>query len=273
MTGDRGVYVRSHILPRFIADKALDKAARIQFGLGGRPTLTFNSWFDSELTTRVGEDRLAKIDDLAARMFQSHGLSWRHFPVTAKATRVTVSPELEMIEIEEGDWRPLRLFLHSLLWRAAASSRFEFAEINLPTDELEHLRKIVAGEVFAEDSDFPSVLLLLTEKGRPQVHTPLAQVIDMSEPNKVAGTELPNQPIFRFFLDGLVVHMGRRSQDEGLLKGWGGRIVGQSSKLTIIGRPYEGSSQQANLDKLEAELFRDYPEQAGQIFSTLDKIE
>lgn len=46
----------------------------------------------------------------------------------------------------------LRLFFLSLLWRAAASTRGEFAAITLPPDDLEHLRRIVLGvEVPAPD--------------------------------------------------------------------------------------------------------------------------
>lgn len=260
--------MRSHILPRFIADKALDKVARFQFGQDARPKLAYNSWYDPELTTETGEIRLRNIDTAAAKIFRKLGLSWRHFPLTDQASRTSFG-EFEIIKITDVDTKTLRMFLLSLLWRAAASTRFEFAEIFLETEALERLRRIVNGEIQPDDSDFPAVLVLLTTRGEHQIHGPLAQTLSMSEANKAAGTDLPDIPIFRFFLDGLVVHMGRRPHDNELLGGWSDRVVGQSDNLTLIGRSYEGSSQQVNLAHLQMELEATYPEEADRIYRAL----
>ncbi|MEO9337347.1 hypothetical protein ABFT80_07925 [Mesorhizobium sp. SB112] len=271
LTGHVGPFAQSHLIPRFLADKALGQAHRIQFGFGSKPQLKFNSWVDGRICTAVGEARLRDIDTAAAKIIRQHGLTWRHYPLSNKAERHNFGDEFELITIPDVDTSALRLFFLSLLWRSAISTRFEFAEIFLDAVSNEHLRKIVAGEEKPADSDWPVVLVALTEAGEPQVHTPLAQVINTPEHE---GTKYPDIPIFRFFLDGLIVHMGRKFGDVELLDAWSPkRVVGLDSSLILIGRPYEGSAQKSNLTYLQNKLHREYPEDAARIYSTLWKID
>jgi hypothetical protein len=272
LTGIKGPMVKSHIIPRFLADKALGQAHRIQFGDDARPQLLFNSWADNAIVVAQGEKRLADIDTAAAKIFRILGLSWRHFPLTDDAERAGIGAfesELVTIPITAEDAAALRLFFLSVLWRCAVSSRVEFAEIFLGEAATEKLRKIVLGIEQPSDSDFPSVLVLLTSQGEPQVHSPLAQTIDM----KALGFDLPNVPIFRFFFDGLIVHMGRQLDDKNLLDAWGPRVVGTQPKLILIGRPYDGSSQEVNLNHLKRTLLEDHLEQAIRIYRTLWEID
>ncbi|PWB84497.1 MAG: hypothetical protein C3F11_00975 [Methylocystaceae bacterium] len=255
-----------------MADKALGQAHRIQFGEDARPQLLFNSWADNTIVVAQGEKRLADIDTAAARIFRNLGLSWRHFPLTADAKRAQVGAfesELVTIPVKVEDAAALRLFFLSVLWRCAVSSRVEFAEIFLDEAATEKLRRIILGIEQPSDSDFPSVLVLLTSQGEPQVHSPLAQTIDM----KALGFDLPNVPIFRFFFDGLIVHMGRQLDDKGLLEAWGPRVVGTRPELILIGRPYDGSSQEINLNHLKRTLLEEHPEQAIRIYRTLWEID
>lgn len=272
LTGLDGPLVKSHIIPRFLADKALGQAHRIQFGEDGRPRLLFNSWADNTIVGAQGEKRLADIDTAAARIFRDLGLSWRHFPLTADAKRAQIGAfdsELITIPVAVEDAAALRLFFLSVLWRCAVSSRVEFAEIFLTEPTSEKLGRIILGTEQPSDSDFPSVLVLLTSQGEPQVHAPLAQTIDMT----TLGFDLPNVPIFRFFFDGLIVHMGRQLNDKGLLEAWKPRVVGTKPELVLIGRSYEGSSQEINLNHLKRTLLDEHPEQAVRIYRTLGEID
>ncbi|MHA6298658.1 hypothetical protein [Devosia sp. CAU 1758] len=271
LTGHEGPLAQSHIIPRFLADKALGQAHRIQSGFGSKPQLKFNSWVDDQICTAAGESRLRDIDTDAAKIIRQHGLTWRHFPLSNHAERYKFGDEFELITIPDLDTKSLRLFFLSLLWRSAVSTRFEFSEIFLGAESIEHLRKIVAGEEEPAVADWPAVLTLLTDAGEPQVHTPLAQVIQTPE---YEGVKYPDVPIFRFFLDGLIVHMGRRFGDDELLDAWSPkRVVGLNSSLMMIGRPYEGSTQEENLTYLQDQMHRDYPEDAARIYSTLWKID
>lgn len=271
LLGSEGPFARSHIIPRFVADKALGQAHRIEMGeLGARPKLVFNSWSDPELCGKKGEERLRDIDTAASKVFRKHGLSWRYFPLTVASKSTSLGDSgIELIEISDVDTRTLRMFFLSVLWRCAASTRVQFSEIRLPAAQLEYLRQIVAGETEPADSDWPAVLILLTTKGEPQIHAPMAQEIDM----RSLGFDLPSVPIFRFFFDGLIVHMGREPADDTLLDNWGGRVVGVDSGLLLIGRPYENSSQEDNLYQLQYEMLREHPEDASRIYQTLWAID
>ncbi|MBU1306529.1 MAG: hypothetical protein KKF33_13550 [Alphaproteobacteria bacterium] len=268
LTGVEGPLVKSHIIPRFLADKALGQAHRIQFGEDGRPQLLFNSWADNTIVVAQGEKWLADIDTTAATLFRRLGLSWRHFPLTGDAKRAQIGAfdsELITITVAVEDAAALRLFFLSVLWRCAVSSRVEFAEIFLSETAIQQLGRIILGIEQPSDSDFPSVLVLLTSQGEPQVHAPMAQSIDMN----TLGFDLPNVPIFRFFFDGLIVHMGRQLNDNSLLEAWGPRVVGSKPELVLIARSYDGSSQEINLDHLKRTLFDDHPEQAMRIYRKL----
>lgn len=272
LTGAKGLLVKSHIVPRFLADKALGQAHRIQFGESGRPQLLFNSWVDSTIVVAKGEKRLADIDTAAAKIFRRLGLTWRYFPLTTNATRTPVGEhdcDFIAIPVKIEDAAALRLFFLSVLWRSVVSKRTEFSQISLDENSTEKLRRIVLGVDTPNDADFPSVLLLLTSAGEPQIQSPLAQTINM----EALGFDLPNVPIFRFFFDGLIVHMGRKLEDEALLEAWGSRVVGTKPELIVIGRPYNGSSQETNLHVLKKTLLEEHPEQAFRIYRKLWEID
>jgi hypothetical protein len=238
--------------------------------LGERPKLVFNSWTDSQLCGLKGEERLRDIDTASSKVFQKHGLSWRHFPLSEACKRTALGDDgIELIEFSEVDTKTLRMFFLSVLWRCAASTRVQFAEMSLPPAHLEYLRQIVAGETEPDDSDWPATLLLLTSKGEPQIQAPIAQEFDMLS----LGFDLPSVPIFRFFFDGLIVHMGREPADGTLLDNWGGRVVGVNGGLMLIGRTYEKSWQENNLYQLQHEMLREHTEDAGKIYRTLRTID
>src|SRR5205085_1474650 len=74
--------------------------------------------------------------------------------------------------------------------------------------------------------------------------------------------------IYRFFLDGLIAHVGRKSMDFRLANRSGRRPVG-SENLLVLGRPYEGSRQERTMVSLQDELDREWPEKSKRIFEAL----
>ncbi|TPI51153.1 hypothetical protein FJ417_28740 [Mesorhizobium sp. B3-1-7] len=271
LTGNVGPFVRSHILPRAFVDKNLDKTLRIEFGQDGRrPGIRGTGWYDDELVTRAGEDILERYDSDAAKIIRQHGLCWRWFPTKELAERTKLDDEwgMEYIKIPNVDTKALRLFFLSLLWRSVATRRPQFREIRIDFLAREKLRKIVEGRIEGSPSDFPVVLILLTTKGQPQNITPLRQTIKMT---KMFDGAYPDIPIFRFFLDGLVAHVGRKPLDRRLLDSWHRRVLGTSSDLFVIGRKYEGSFQDQNLLYLQNELDATWPDEARKIYGALEK--
>jgi hypothetical protein len=268
LTKKSGRFVNSHIIPRALSDKNLDKVARIQWReFGGRPQLRHTSWYDDHLVIEEGEAKLSLYDTIGTNELAKFGLCWRYFPISSKAKRSPIDgSNFEIIEVDGADVAGLRLFFLSLLWRAAASRRPEFREIRVDVASMRKRRKIVNGEITPHTSDFPVTLTLLTTKGQPQNLTPLRQ--RMALPQLCEG--LPRDvKIHRFFLDGLIAHVGRKSMDQKLAEVWGPRAVGAQKDLFLIGRPYEGSFQEQNLNFLQDELERQWPKEAERIYDAL----
>lgn len=269
LTKHQGKFVKSHIIPRALSDKNLDQVARIEFGqLGARPQLKHTSWFDNRLVTTEGEAKLSLHDTIGTRVLEKFGLCWRHFPISQDVKRTQIeAADFELLEVDGADVAGLRLFFLSFLWRTAASRRPEFREIRVDVASMRKLRKIVNGEAAPNPSDFPVTLTLLTTKGQPQNLTPLRQ--RMAIPQLCEG--LPKDvKIHRFFLDGLIAHIGRKSMDQRLAEAWGRRAVGADG-LILVGRPYEGSFQEENLNILQDELERDWSEAADRIYRAIEK--
>jgi hypothetical protein len=144
----------------------------------------------------------------------------------------------------------LRLFFLSLLWRAAMSEMREFAEVELPPEHIEQLRRMVAEGDPDPISFYPGTLTQLSTMGTVHNMTPLAQ-------NKhiPAVGEHPSQtiPIFRFYFDGLIVHMHRQGSDNGDTKVLGNLIVGAKRELVVSTVTYERSFERENLSYVKAE--------------------
>jgi hypothetical protein len=267
LTRKSGAFVKSHLLPRAFTDKALDQLARIEFGAEGqRPTLKYTSWFDSKLVTCDGEIILSKYDDEAAKELRRLGLTWRYFPTTQAATRHSILESFEYIEVKSQKTNELRMFFLSVLWRFTASRLPRFRDMKLDPGHQERLRQIVAREVDPLPHDFPAVLVLMTTKGQPQVQSPYPDIMAVPAFGDFKGDTLE---IFRFFFDGLIVHMGRRPADSKLFDAWSPRVVGSDDALRIIGRSYEGSFQETNIAALQHQLHQQWPDDARRIYGAI----
>lgn len=212
LTGDEGDFVDSHLLP-----KALTKAGGLQNGLiqagrGRRPERRHSSWYDNSLVTSKGEKILADLDDWAIRELRCHQLVWSGWGPMHQLKVQSIVPNSPFgIRILKGaDWKRLRLFFLSLLWRAAATRRYEFDEISLEASDREMLRDmIVAGN--AEPIEYFGLQLIqLSTMGVEHILTPIADIksigSDLGDPYEV--------PFFRFYFDGLIAHFDRRPTAE-----------------------------------------------------------
>jgi hypothetical protein len=138
----------------------------------------------------------------------------------------------------------LRMFLYSLLWRGAATSLREFQEVVLSNGDLERLRlALVTGELPTIDF-YPASLIQISTRGDIHNHSPIAQ----TKTTPAIGSEPERKiPIFRFYLDGLIVHFHRQSKDDGYAESLGPLIVGNEKRVTISTVTYEKSFQRENL--------------------------
>lgn len=244
----------SHILP-----KALTRAEGLgpgltQFGKG-KTQRRWSSWYDRALVTEEGEKILSDLDNWGIATLRKYKLVWSGWGPMQTLNDVTIIPEtpwgLRKIEFQDEETpKRLRVFLLSILWRAAATKRPEFAEIDLPPDQLEMLRKMVLEGNWEPLGFYPASLSQLSTIGLRHNHAPLATIKQIPAIGEVPAW---NEPIFRFFLDGLIIHFSRLSIEDNVAKNLGSQRVGNSNSLTISTVRFEESAQLENLRIVMAE--------------------
>lgn len=269
LTNANGNFVKSHIIPRAYTNLNLDQNMRIELGqLGDRPRIRHDSWYDSKLVTLEGEKILADYDEAFALQAKKFGLCWRHHPIKNYASRSQTESifDTSLYTFDELDSHALRIFFLSLLWRSANTTLPGFKEIRLDVVSHMKLKRIVSGAVLPHSTDFPITLVVHNTKGQPQNLSPIRDKLVVPQLANGLKSELK---IFRFFVDGLVAHIGRKSMDAKLRQCWRGRVLGVDNPTVVIGRPYEGSWQEQNIGFLQEELHRDWPVQAEKIYGSL----
>ncbi|MBP0622875.1 hypothetical protein [Cupriavidus consociatus] len=187
LTGQHGIFLKSHIIPAALTRREKGEAF-IEAGLGREPKRAWNSWFDAELVNQDGEKILTAHDTWAINFLRKHRMIWSGWGAEDElepssdpnTTFAVVDRErgLGIRSISDVDARPLRLFYLSLLWRAAATRRSEFAEVCLTSTELETLRQIVTGECADRFDLFPIALTQLSTRGPLHNLTPIRSTQD-----------------------------------------------------------------------------------------------
>src|ERR1043166_6998501 len=147
LTGDEGKLVKSHLLPKAVTRPDIRGEPFIEHGQHGRPPARrWDSWRDKHLVTRKGEDILASLDDWAIKELRKHKLIWSGWGPIASLGQLHTDLGHEgwgIRSVEISDPKRLRLFYLSLLWRAAATSRWEFSEVEIPKTDLDRLKQIL----------------------------------------------------------------------------------------------------------------------------------
>lgn len=244
LTRQSGRFVRSHLVPLALTRPDTAGAPLIQFNSGTRPVRRWSSWYDDHLVIRRGEDILADLDNWAIAELRKHSLVWSGWGSTsAVPLGPSHLPNGWGVRFLSGiDFTRLRLFFLSLLWRAAATERPEFSEVVLPEEDLEVLRLMLLQENASPLEFYPATLTQIATRGPAQNLVPLAET--KTVPN-LPGLGEQHYPIFRFYLDGLVVHMHR--QASGSIDAFLPSVVGANEGLAVGTVNYEGSFQRANL--------------------------
>jgi len=247
LTGRTGKFVKSHLLPKALTRPEEPGLPLIQSGSGKKVIIRRDSWYDKSLVTADGEAILADLDDWAIKFLRQSKLVWSGWgpqqSIGKLHTPLLGTPNgIRIIDICKPEL--LRLFFLSLLWRAAATDRPEFSEIKLPKDDLYKLGGMLV-EGSSKPFDFyPISLVQISTRGPQHNQTPIVAIKKI--PNLENG-QFTQLRVFRFYLDGLVIHM-----DCELLEGGGNgsknlSIVGGNKKLRISTVGYNASFQRKNL--------------------------
>jgi hypothetical protein len=267
LTGESGKFVEAHILPRALTKPALAGRNFIQFGEGKRPIRRWSSWYDRELVTCEGEKILSGYDDWAIAELRRLKLVWQSWgPMISLSTGDSIKVDSSgygLRQLRCSDPDKLRLFFLSLLWRAAATTRPEFREIQLGTDHLEHLRIMVRDGNPRPLDFYPTTLLQIASMGPTHNFAPIA----MDDMVDIGNGVTSRQYVFRFYFDGLVARMLRPIEGVDRTKGIESLVVGSGPTLVVQTQPLVGSFQIDNLNRVIVESQFRWPEATGRLTS------
>jgi len=247
LTRSKGKFVRAHLIPKALTRPEEPGLSFKQFGQDGRLTRRWDSWYDSQLVTERGEEILAELDSWAIEALRKHRLIWSGW---GPAQKLAVNDHFEypgggVRRIQVIDGKRLRLFCLSLLWRAAATDRLEFEEVVLKPAELENLRLMVCQGETEPVSFYPAALVQLSTLGDKHNQSP---IVSTKLIPSVGVHAQRNIPIFRFYFEGLVIHIHRHASDDGYTESMGPTMVGgDDTTLFVTTVPYETSWERDNL--------------------------
>lgn len=254
LTGMSGEYVELHILPKALTRP---KEAGIPFTQGGegrRPIRRWSSWTDTSLVIRKGEDILEALDTWAIAVLRANQLVWSGWgdADALPADQTILDAEKRGFRSIGGvDQDQMRLFLLSLLWRAAASEIPEMSQVRMPEADLQFLRSLLVTGDPGPISFYPAQMIQLSTRGPTHNHTPIATT--KSIPSLIDETPEMEIPIYRFYLDGLIIHFHRHASDDGYTASLADLVVGASSKFIVTTIPYDISFQGENLRRMREE--------------------
>ena len=245
LTGTKGKFVKAHIIPKAFTYPEEPGLPFTQGGSGRKPVRRWSSWYDPKLVTEEGEKVLRDLDTWAIDYLRSRRLVWSGWGAMLKVPFQSLGIDGWGIrKVDVPDPKRLRLFLLSVLWRAAATGMFEFQEVNMPPDHLERLRRVIIGEADESEAFYPATLTQISTMGIIHNHAAIAQSKTIpgygEEPSRIV-------PIFRFYFDGLIVHFHRQVEDKGHTKELGGHVAGQEDELVLSTVTFERSFQFENL--------------------------
>ncbi len=144
------------------------------------------------------------------------------------------------------DCARLRLFFLSLLWRAAATSLFEFDLVALPPDELAQLGEMVLHGQVEPYHFYPIVLCQLSTRNFPHNRSAVRLIKPELVPDPVTGNLSADSwrdiHYYHFYFDGLIAHMHINDDAEHVARAEP-LFVGRENELLIPTLPSEESAE------------------------------
>jgi hypothetical protein len=253
LTGQSGRFVKSHIIPQALTRPAQRNLPFWQIHPNTPPVKRWSSWYDSGLVVQAGEDILTAYDTWGVEALRRERLVWGGW-----GTQKSLGSLLHSVgdspwgvrKIENIDGKKLRLFLLSLLWRAAATNLQEFNSVKLPDDDLETLRELICSGDPGSTVFYPIQLTQMSTIGIIHNHAPIADIksVPILDVDPIQHVQAP---IFRFYFDGLMVHFDRRKLAPEDMSAIGNMIVGQEDTFLVTTQTYEGSYQSLQVTNVQ----------------------
>lgn len=254
LTRDYDKFVEAHLLPKALTRPVSPGTPWIQGGNRTKPVRAWSSWTDTRLVTRRGENILRDLDTWAIAKLRSEQLVWSGWEEDALRGDLHErmgGTEFGFRTIKGLDWRKMRLFFLSLLWRAGASANYAMNDVAIESEELEALRQAILNNDPEPIGFFPIMLVQLSTRGPVHNHGPIAVRKNVPSTSPEGADEEVN--IFRFYLDGLVIHFERRHLDSARAQAMGKVLLGSTDELGLLTIEYEDSFQDKNLRRMQQE--------------------
>lgn len=267
LTGEAGPFMKAHIIPEALTRHEVPGQPIFQAGEGTRPSKRKTSWYDPNIVTAKGESILSKYDNFGIELLRRRKLVWSGWTGKHLKLRdhVAITAEWGVRIIDNEDWDRFRLFLLSILWRAAISERQEFQEIIIPKADMEDLKEALISEVPPLTRLYPASLIQLSTKGPRHNQSPIA----VTKTTPPVGPKLAqNHRFFRFFVEGLIVHF-EINMTSAAASGLGKMAVGADAELAVLTRPYEGSFQAENLGQTMLDTWIAWPQMRPHILRSM----
>ncbi|WP_084805291.1 hypothetical protein [Bradyrhizobium sp. NAS80.1] len=214
------------------------------------------------LVTAEGEAILAEFDNWPIPELRRQKLVWsgwgpfRVLPPSVDHSEIG-DTGWGLRRLKDIDFKKLRLFFLSLLWRAAASEHPGFAEISLSAEELDELGSKLVDRDPGPPNYFSIHLNQLSTMGEAHNLTPIAQTKRIPP---IEDVEEHFVPFFRIYLDGLIAHVHPNNEASYDGSKLGPLVLGQEEFATVATIKYEASFQRENLQILQSEAWRAWPE-------------
>jgi hypothetical protein len=151
LTGSEGKGIRAHIIPKsfYAIDPEEKKPVRLITNAEGHyPQNRPIGVYDTTIVTEEGEQIFTAWDDYASKLLLDNKTSFE--PLTHNG-------EIAGFQIPEYNYKKLKLFFLSVLWRASVSSQHFFRRVDLGPHEPSIRKALLAGE--PGESDWFSVCL------------------------------------------------------------------------------------------------------------------
>ncbi len=251
LTLKKGKFVESHILPKALTILSRTGEKTIQTGLKYPLKKRFQGWYDNQLCIAEGEYILSQIDNKAIRVLRENLLIWSGWPINMMkldTSDIIISAKNDEQKyglriIKDLDWKSIKLFILSLLWRSAASEREEMDTVIISSDLLEKLRIAILNYDSLPANEFPIRLYQIADKGVLHNRTPIIDedTIDFGFP-----IGIKKYTICRIYLDGLVAYI-TLDPDKNYLENAKSMIIGDDNETIVFLHTYENSRTFENL--------------------------
>lgn len=215
--------------------------------VGQQIKLRFQGWYDDEICIDDGEKILSEIDNKAIKILRKNYLVWSGWPTALHSFSDGI---IEFDKSRGGgyriltglDWKALKLFFLSILWRAAVSGRDDMKFVILSADMIEKLRIALINKDPLPFNEFPIRLYQIVTRGAMHNRTPIIEDIEFSVP----PFQIHQYKICRVYLDGMIAHI-TLDPDEYLINNLKNTFLGARNETFIFSNKFEESRTYENL--------------------------